>query len=79
MTYPNLTLSPTKTPKKTRKSKKQAPEEVSVPVKTGLIATDGRTPIPSEVKRRGEVIEVVGSIKLLRDPETNLTWCEGIG
>jgi hypothetical protein len=76
MTYPNLTFS-TKTPRKTRKPKKQAPEEV--PVQTGLIATDGKTPIPPEVKRRGEAIEVIGSIKLMRDPETNLTWCEGIG
>ena len=77
MPYPNLTFS---RPRTRKRLKKQAPEEVSlpVPVQSALIATDGKTAIPSEVHRRGEMVEIVGTMRLMADKESGLQWIERI-
>jgi hypothetical protein len=55
-----------KTPKSTRE----------IPLPSDLIATDGKTPIDNAARRRGEVTEIVGSMRLMRDPQSGLTWIE---
>lgn len=42
------------------------------------IGTDGKTVITPEMKRRGEIADVVGSMKMMRDPVTGIEWVERI-
>ena len=41
-----------------------------------LVGTDGRTVIDADMKKRGEVVEIVGNQKLMRDKVTGKTWIE---
>lgn len=42
------------------------------------IGTDGKTEITPEMKRRGEIVEIVGTMKMMRDPVTGTEWVERI-
>jgi len=42
------------------------------------IGTDGKTVITPEMKRRAEIADVVGSMKMMRDPVTGTEWVERI-
>lgn len=40
------------------------------------VATDGKTVIDQDVKKRGEVVDIVGNQKLVKDPVTGISWIE---